>query len=44
MVFVLDQPWNNGDLDPTIKSSLKTENKQSEENFKEEYKISAYVT
>ena len=34
MVFVLDQPWNNGDLDPTIKSNLKRENKQSEENLK----------
>ena len=43
MVFVLDEPWKNGDLDPTIKSSLKTENKQSEENFKEEYKITLKV-
>ena len=41
MAFVFDEPWNNIDLD-FIKSNLKTENEQSEENFKE--KIQNYVT
>ena len=41
MAFVFDEPLNNVDLD-SIKSNLKTENEQSEENFKEE--IQNYVT
>ena len=40
MAFVFDEPLNNVDLD-SIKSNLKTENEQSEENLalKRKYKI-----
>ena len=41
MVFVFDEPWNNVDLD-SIKFNLKTENEQSEANFK--VGIQNYVT